>query len=78
MTTKKLQVELPAEDVEFMEAYAKEHGKSVADVLAQYIQRLKSRQSQDLHPEVKKITGVLPPDLDVKSEYHQHIVDKHQ
>ncbi len=78
MTTKKLQVELSADDVEFVESYAEKHGKSVAEVLAQYIQRLKSRQSPALHPDVKKITGILPAELDVASDYHQHIVEKHQ
>jgi len=78
MTTKKLTVELPEDDVDFMEAYAKKHGKSIADLLGPYIRRLQQRESRTLHPEVTKMTGVLPEDIDVVSEYHQHQVKKHQ
>jgi len=78
MTTKTLKVELPEDDVDFMEAYAKKRGKSVADLLDHYIRRLQQRDVTTLHPEVTRMTGILPEDIDVEAEYHQHQAKKHQ
>jgi len=61
-----------------METYAKKHGKSVAELLDNYIRHLQRRESQTLHPEVTKMTGILPEIIDVEPQYHQHMVDKHQ
>jgi len=78
MTTKTLTVQLPAEDVEFVEAYAKQQGKSVSEVLDQYIHWLQSRETDALHPEVRKMTGILPAEIEAEAEYHQHILEKHR
>jgi len=78
MASKTLYVELPEGDVDFMEAYARRHGKSVADLLGMYIRHLRQRESRDLHPEVTKMTGIIPKDIDVSSQYLQHMVDKHR
>jgi hypothetical protein len=78
MAKKILQVELPEEDVNFMESYARKQGKSVAEFIEQYIQQLQTRNAGSLHPEVTRMTGILPKDLNVKSEYYEYIREKHQ
>ena len=78
MAKKILQVELPEEDVNFMESYARKQGKSVSEFIEQYIQQLQTLDAGSLHPEVTRMTGILPEDLDVVSEYHEYIRDKHQ
>lgn len=78
MSTKTLKIELPEEDVEFMETYAQQRGKSVADLLDAYIQRLQAHASRALHDEVTKMSGILPEELDVEIEYHQHVMEKHR
>jgi uncharacterized protein (UPF0254 family) len=78
MATKILKIELPEEEVNFVESYAKEHGRSVADLLDIYIQRLQRRESADLHPEVKRMTGILPEEIQVEDEYRTHVLGKHK
>ena len=78
MAKKTLQVELPEEEVNFMESYARKQGKSVAEFLEQYIQRLQTLDADSLHPEVTRMTGILPEHLDVESEYYEYIREKHQ
>jgi hypothetical protein len=33
---------------------------------------------QSIHPDLSIITGILPVNLDVQAEYHQHLLKKHQ
>ncbi len=78
MTTRTLRIQIPEEDAEFVESYAKKHGKSVDEMLDQFIKELQQQESRHLHPEVQKITGILPEDVDVREEYYRHIRGKHQ
>ncbi|MEI7731170.1 MAG: DUF6364 family protein [Verrucomicrobiota bacterium] len=73
-----LTVTLPAEDIEFLEGYARQHGLTVAEALGQTVRRLHTRVRPVIHPEVAAITGLVPPDLDAKAEYRQHLLDKHR
>ena len=34
--------------------------------------------SDSIHPEVTKISGILPSDLEVVSHYYEHLYKKHQ
>lgn len=78
MDTAKLTLRLPTEDADFIKAYAKEHGVSVSSVLNRFVQRLKAAQSQDIHPDIYHIAGIVPQDVDTKTEYHSHLLEKHR
>ena len=78
MPTAELTLQLPAEEIEFLKAYAQEHGTTAAELLGRYVKRLKANGHQPLHPDVLSITGLVPADIDVKTEYRQHLLDKHQ
>jgi hypothetical protein len=30
-----------------------------------------------IHPEVEKISGLIPPEVDTRAEYHEHVLRKH-
>jgi hypothetical protein len=77
MPTAELTLKLPAEEVEFLKAYAQEHGTTAAELLATYVKRLKATGHQPLHPDVVSITGLVPAEIDAKAEYRQHLLDKH-
>ena len=78
MPTAELTLQLPAEEVEFLKAYAKEQGTTAAELLATYVKRLRANGHKPLHPDIVNITGLMPADIDVKAEYRQHLLDKHQ
>jgi hypothetical protein len=78
MGTKTVTIVIPEEHARFVEDYAERHGRSVDDVLDTYIKRLQERESPELHPEVKKMTGILPADIEVEKEYYRRIMEKHR
>jgi hypothetical protein len=73
-----LTVSLPSEEIEFLQRYAQQHGLTVAEVVAGYLQRLKSGTQPAIHPEVAALAGVVPPEVDAEAEYDRHLVDKHR
>src|SRR2546428_11932738 len=78
MPTAELTLQLPLDEVKFLEAYAQEHGTTPTEVLARYVHRLKNTQKRALHPDVLNITGLVPEHIDSKAEYLQHLRGKHQ
>ena len=78
MPSAELTVQLPAEEVEFLKSYAREHGTTVAEIVARYVKRLKRSEKKPLHPDIVNITGLVPPNLDAKAEHRQHLLDKHR
>ena len=78
MTATEMTVQLPREQAEFLEAYAKEHATSVTEILTRYARRLQSTARRAPHPENVKFAGSVPADVDAREAYRQHVVDKHQ
>jgi predicted LPLAT superfamily acyltransferase len=78
MNATEVTVQLPREEAEFLEVYAKEHATSVAEIVTRYARRLQSAARRAPHPENVKFTGSVPADVDVREAYRKNIVDKHQ
>jgi hypothetical protein len=78
MPTTTLTVNLPSEEIEFLQRYAQQHGLTAAEVVAQYLQRLKSGAQPVIHPEVAALSGLVPTDIDAEAEYHRHLLEKHR
>ncbi len=78
MSTAELIIHLPVSDIEFLKQYAKSHGSTVSELIEQYIQSLQASQQAPLHPDIQKITGILPSDIDAQAVYYQHVLKKHQ
>jgi len=77
MTTRKLTIRLPDEDVEYAKAYAKTHGLSVTQLLNRYLRRMRAFDEQQPHPELDIITGLVPANVNVKNILRDHMQDKH-
>jgi len=77
METTKLTIRLPRKDVEFAKGYAKTHGITVTEVIDRLLRRLQAVQRTALHPEVEAISGLVPSDVDARSEYHEHLLRRH-
>lgn len=77
METTKLTIRLPRKHLEFAKAYAKAHGITVTEFIDRLLRRLQASEHTRLHPEVEAISGLVPSDVDVGSEYQQHLLAKH-
>ena len=78
MPSAELTLQLPAEEVEFLKSYAREHGTTVAETVARYVKRLKRAEKKPLHPDIVNITGLVPQNLDAEAEHRLHLLDKHR
>ena len=78
MNATEVRVELPREEAEFLETYAREHATSVAEIFTRYAKRLQSTTRSVPHPENVNFTGSVPADVDAREAYRKHVVDKHR
>jgi hypothetical protein len=78
-TRSKLTVRLPNENLGFLKRYAAEHGLTVTEVLDRYLTRLREgAEGRAIHPEVERISGLVPTEVDAEALYHEHLLDKHR
>jgi len=76
---RKLTVRLPQENLEFVKRYAAEHQLTVTDVLDRYLTRLREgAEGRLIHPEVERISGLVPSEVDARALYHEHLLRKHE
>jgi hypothetical protein len=78
MNATEVTIQLPREEAEFLESYAKEHATSVAEIFARYARRLQSATRRAPHPENLKFSGSVPAEVDAREDYRKHVVDKHR
>jgi hypothetical protein len=78
MKATEVTIQLPREEAEFLETYAKEHSTSVSEIFTRYARRLQSTTRGAPHPENVKFTGSVPSDIDAREAYRRSIVDKHR
>jgi hypothetical protein len=78
METAKLTVRLPKKDLEFAKRYAQEHRITVTELIDRYLQRLQAGQIASIHPEVEKISGLVPSEVDAEALYHEYLMTKHR
>lgn len=78
MESAKLTVRLPKRDLEFAKQYAKAHRITVTELIDRYLRSLQAQGGAAIHPEVEKISGLIPSDVDAISEYREHVLRKHR
>ena len=79
--TTKLTIRLPRESVDFAKAYARAHGITVTEFIERYLARMRAEASEDLSalsPQLRAIHGILPADIDVEAQWHDHLERKHR
>jgi len=77
METAKLTVRLPKSDLEFAKEYAQAHRITVTELIDRYLRSLRGGAGA-IHPEVEKISGLVPPGVDARAEYREHARKKHR
>jgi hypothetical protein len=77
MDTAKLTVRLPKNDLEFAKRYAQAHRMTLTELIDRYLRSLQG-ETGTIHPEVEKISGLIPADVDARAEYRAHILEKYR
>jgi Family of unknown function (DUF6364) len=75
--TVKLTVRLPKKDVDLAKEYAQAHRITVTELIDRFLRSLRGGTST-IHPEVEKISGLVPATVDARAEYRQHVLEKHR
>jgi hypothetical protein len=78
LETTKLTVRLPREDLEFAKRYAQEHRMTVTELIDRYLRRLQETPGTLIHPDVERISGLVPDDVDAEKLYREHLAAKHR
>ncbi len=63
-----LVIELPDAEIDFLKHYAAHNKTTVTNLISQWINSLKTAPQEaeaDIHPEIKRFTGIIPGDVDV-------------
>ena len=72
----KLTVRLSRPSLEFVKAYAKANGLTVTEIIERYFESLRLAEGP-LGGDVKKLTDLIPVEIDARAEYPQHLRGKH-
>lgn len=76
--TTKLTIRLPVQGVAFVKQYAKDHGGTVTEVINRYLRRMRELELHTPCPALDAITGLVPAEIDARTEYREHQLKKHQ
>jgi hypothetical protein len=69
MTANEATLILPAEQVAFLQEYARRHGMTAADLLGRYVGSLKRAEAEPLHPDILALTGLAPANVDADGHH---------
>ena len=78
MTTAELKVQLPGDDIAFLESYAAAHRMTLSSLMARYVPALRAAPRRAPHPANLQFTGTIPADVDARETYRQHLIEKHR
>ena len=76
--TQKLTVRLPVDDITYLKGYARKRGITVTEALHRYLVRLRDLESVEIHPEVSRLSGLAPADIDAQKTHVIHLEEKHR
>ena len=78
MSTRKLTVRLPAEDIDFAKGYAARHGMTLTELIDRYLRQLRRTPQGRLHPDILRFSGIVPGDIDARQDHRDALEDKHR
>jgi len=77
MNTAELTIQLPENEIKFLKRYAEYQGITISELINRYVKGLQVSQKSRIHPDILKITGIIPQDIDVETDFLKHSTDKH-
>ncbi len=78
MTTAPLTVNLPKNEIDFLKNYAQKHNLSISQLIDRWVKSLKEKPNIPIHPDIEKLTGIIPSDLDYRAVYYDGMMEKHK
>ena len=78
MDTAKLTVRLSKAHIEFAKRYARAHHLTLTELIDRHFRRLRSEEEGGIHPDVERISGIVPSHVDAEAEYHEYLLKKHR
>ena len=78
MSTRKLTVRLPEEDIDFAKGYAARHGMTLTELIDRYLRQLRRTPQGGLHPDILRFSGIVPGDIDARKERRNALEEKHR
>ena len=78
MNDAKLTIRLPASELEFAKAYAREHRLTVTALVQRFLQQLRGTPNPDVPRSLADIAGLVPPEVDARAEYVASRQEKHR
>ena len=76
MNTDILTIQLPTDEIIFLRQYAERHSITISELIDRYARGLLVSQTYDLHPDIPKITGIIPKNIDTDEIFYQHSMEK--
>ena len=52
--------------------------RAEGELIDRYLQRLQAGEAYPIHPEVEKISGLVPADIEAESLYREYLMNKHR
>ena len=75
--TAKLTVRLPKENLDFAKRYAKSHKITVTELIDRQLRSLRVTEEEEIHPDVERLIGLIPADVDARAEHREYLFKKH-
>ena len=76
MQETKLTVRVPRDLLENIKRYAALNNTTLTNLIEAYLRRIPTEQSLEHAPIVRRLSGVLPPEIGLE-DFHQHIEEKY-
>lgn len=77
MPVESLTIQLPINEIEFLQRYTEKHKITISELINCYARYLQESPKSKFHPDIGKITGIIPENIDIKEEYYKHSIEKH-
>ena len=78
MSTRKLTIRLPEEEIDFAKQYASNHGLTMTQLIDRYLKELRRRSEGDLNPDIVRFSGIIPENNGARDDYFAAMEEKHK
>lgn len=77
METETVILELSKTHLVFAQSYAEKNGMTITDLFINYLNSLERMEKTSDYPELDKITGLIPDNIDGEKIYQDYLTEKY-
>ncbi|RLB67562.1 MAG: hypothetical protein DRH08_03365 [Deltaproteobacteria bacterium] len=78
MSTRKLTIRLPEEEIDFAKQYASSHGLTMTQLIDRYLKQLRRRSEGELNQNIIRFSGIIPENNGTRDDYFTAMEEKHK